>query len=36
MRNITKRLLAFVLAAAMVLSLAPAYAQAAAIENLAL
>ena len=36
MRNITKRLLAFVLAAAMILSLAPAYAQAAPIENLAL
>ena len=36
MRNITKRLLAFVLAAAMILSLAPAYAQAAPNENLAL
>ena len=36
MRNITKRLLAFVLAAAMILSLAPAYAQAAPVENMAL
>ena len=36
MRNATKRLLAFVLAAAMILSLAPAYAQAAPNENLAL
>ena len=37
MRNFAiKRLLAFVLAAAMILSLAPAYAQAAPIENLVL
>ena len=36
MRNATKRLLAFVLAAAMILSLAPAYTQAAGNENLAL
>ena len=36
MRNATKRLLAFVLAAAMMLSLAPASVRAAEIENLAL
>ena len=36
MRNATKRLLAFVLAAAMILSLAPAGARAAEVENLAL
>ena len=36
MRNAIKRLLAFVLAAAMVLSLAPASVRAAEVENLAL
>ena len=36
MRNATKRLLAFVLAAVMILALAPAQVRAAANENLAL
>ena len=36
MRNATKKLLAFVLAAAMILSLAPAGVRAAEVENLAL
>ena len=36
MKNATKRLLAFVLAAAMILSLAPASVRAAEVENLAL